>query len=97
METLVAEQAPELPPASWRVWPRLPTLSAIQRRAAVLKDREYWLLPQALQTTMEFCAARDWLSTADSLLRLETMDSFLLLAGSLPEVISAPTELPPNL
>lgn len=84
VETLVADQTPpEVPTASWRVWPRLPTLSAIQKRAATLETREFWLLPQALQATMEFTAARDWLTKTGSLLRLEAVDSFLLLAGSL--------------
>ncbi|MGH8521041.1 MAG: toll/interleukin-1 receptor domain-containing protein [Gammaproteobacteria bacterium] len=97
IETLVAEQAPELPPASWRVWPRLPTLSAIQRRAAGLGAPEYWLLPQAFQAATEFSAAREWLAAAGSHLRLESVDSFLLLAGSRPAVISGPTDTSPKL
>jgi hypothetical protein len=98
VETLVADQtSPELPSGLWRVWPRLPMLSAIRQRAAALKDREFWLLPQALQATVEFTAARDWLTTTESLLRLEAVDSFLLLAGTLgsqptPETGSIPTE-----
>lgn len=96
VETLVADQTPpDLPLGLWRVWPRLPTLSAIQRRAAALQAREFWLLPQALQATAEFAAARDWLTKTESPLRLEAVDSFLLLAGSLglqpPSDPTAPT------
>jgi hypothetical protein len=97
IETLVADQAPELPPASWRVWPRLPTLSAIQRRAAGLDTREYWLLPQAFQAATELNAAREWLAAAGSPLRIESVDSFLLLAGSLPESITGPPDPTPML
>jgi hypothetical protein len=91
VETLVADQAAGIPSSAWRVWPRLPTLSCIQRRSAALKTREFWLLPQASQTTAEFNAARDWLATAQSQLSLEAVDTFLFLAPSLV----APSSPPP--
>lgn len=98
LETLVADQAPELAPASWRVWPRLPTLSAIQRRAAALKAPEYWLLPQAFQAATELNAAREWLAAAGSQLRLQSVDSFLLApplgSPAMPETTPEPTASP---
>lgn len=86
VETLVAERVPK-DALKWRVWPRLPTLGAIQRYAVAPDTPEYWLIPQALQATTEFDAARDWLAAVKSPLRLESIDGFLLLAGTL----AAPT------
>lgn len=83
VETLVAERVPKDSGLTWRVWPRLPTLGAIQRYADVSDTAEYWLIPQALQFTTEFNAARDWLAVVNSSLRLESVDGFLLLAGTL--------------
>jgi len=97
-ETLVADQTPpEMPSASWRIWPRLPTLSVIQQRAALLKDREFWLLPRASDSPAEFTAARKWLDETKSLLRLEAVDSFILTAGtsnSGAAPVSSPTGTP---
>jgi len=90
VETLVADQVPASLKTTWRVWPRLPTLSAIQCRSVALKAREYWLLPQATQLTAEFNAARDWLCAAQSPLALESVDSFLFLAPSLDAVPPSP-------
>lgn len=85
VETQVADQ---MPPgslsAAWRVWPRLPSMAVIQKRAAALTTQEFWLLPQAQHATQEFTAARDWLTNTGSQLRLEAVDSFLLLAGAAP-------------
>ena len=83
VETLVAERVPQDSGLTWRVWPRLPTLGAIQRYAGAPATAEYWLIPQALQFTTEFNAARDWLAIVNSPLRLESVDGFLLLAGML--------------
>ncbi|MDG4594618.1 MAG: toll/interleukin-1 receptor domain-containing protein [Candidatus Contendobacter sp.] len=83
VETLVAERVPQDAGLIWRVWPRFPTLSAIQRYASVPDITEYWLVPQATQVTTEFNAARDWLGAVKSPLRLESVDGFLLLAGTL--------------
>lgn len=83
VETLVAERVPQDAGLTWRVWPRLPTLGAIQRYASVPAQPEFWLVPQALQVTTEFNAARDWLAAVQSPLRLESVDGFLLLAGTL--------------
>ena len=94
VETLVADQVPGIPSSTWRVWPRLPTLSAIQRRSAALKTREFWLLPQASQTMAEFNAARDWLTTAQSQLSLESVDGFLFLAPSLAAAPSGAAAVP---
>jgi hypothetical protein len=49
----------------------------------MLKDREFWLLPQTLQATVEFNAFRDWLATAESPLQLEFVDNFLAFSGVL--------------
>lgn len=83
VETQVAERVPRDAGLTWRVWPRLPTLGAIQRHASVPDTPEFWLIPQALRVTTEFNAARDWLAAVQSPLRLESVDGFLLLAGTL--------------
>ena len=83
VETLVAERVPKDAGLTWRVWPRLPTLGAIQRHASAPDQPEFWLVPQVLQVTTEFNAARDWLAAIDSPLRLESVEGFLLLAGTL--------------
>ena len=87
LETMVAERVPKDANLAWRVWPRLPTLSAIQRRGSTLKETErkteFWLVPEASQVTLEFNAARDWLAAADSPIRLESVDGFLLFAGTM--------------
>jgi hypothetical protein len=48
-----------------------------------MKEREFWLLPQASLASTEFSAARDWLAAVQSPLSLESVDSFLLLAAAL--------------
>ncbi|MGB7990854.1 MAG: toll/interleukin-1 receptor domain-containing protein [Candidatus Methylophosphatis roskildensis] len=96
VETLVAERVPKDAKLAWRVWPRLPTLSAIQRGGNALKEAEFWLVPEASQVTLEFNAARDWLAAAHSPIRLESVDGFLLFAGtmSLPAgpILATPPE-----
>jgi hypothetical protein len=90
LETFVADQVPAAPSGAWRVWPRLPALSAIQRRSAALKTREVWLLPQVSQITAEFNAARLWLKSVQSLLSIEAVDSCMLL----PTMLGATTPPP---
>ncbi len=94
LETLVADQAPGIPKSAWRVWPRLPTLSALRRGAADLKTRAIWLLPQTSLNTAEFSAARDSLAAVQSLLALESVDSFLFLAPTLVPVATPPVAVP---
>jgi hypothetical protein len=87
VETFVSDQMPKGPGSQWRVWPRLPTLGAIQRRAAIVNDREFWLIPSTFQATIEFNAIRNWLITEQSLLALDFVDNFVLFgtAVGLPE------------
>jgi len=95
VETLVVDHVPpNIPLTSWRVWPRLPTISALQARAATIERSEYWLLPQAIKTTRDFTAAREWLAATQSYLHLEAVETFLLVAGTLDVQPSAP--LPPE-
>jgi len=94
LETLVAEKLPSLPKTTWRVWPRLPGLSALQQRSLALKEREVWLLPQTCLNPKEFNAARDSLAAVQSLLSLESVDSFLFLAPSLAPPATPPAPLP---
>lgn len=57
---------------------------------------EYWLLPQAFQAATEFSAVREWLDAAGSHLRIESVDGFLLFAGSLPKAITGPIRPSPT-
>ncbi len=90
LETLVADRTPPTMPADiWRVWPRLPSLSSIRKRAATITGKEYWLLPQDMETSGDYIAVRDWLTSTNSPLSLEAIDSFLLFADSIATPLSS--------
>lgn len=73
MESIAREKALDLNSDQFRVWPRFPCIANLMKAP---QEKQYWLIPQSQVFDQELQASRELLSSLNSSLKLEVLETF---------------------
>jgi len=73
MESIAREKALDLSTSQIRVWPRFPCIANLMNAP---REQQFWLIPQSQVFDQELQASRELLSSLNSSLKLEVLETF---------------------